>query len=233
MLQNATVPSAPGAKITITSNCSGAQPWHLAPVAAAGAYLIKQPATGLCATIDKNLEFVTAVACGGGRSMAAELEQQVWLHDPVEGQLWSKADGAQKFWGKGHCLTAVEPNPLMKAALATRVTSSDDKVVGLDWQCVSANTTGCSRPDRPGCIGNASTALGLSQSEQCTSSPFALPDGAVFIIATAIVTQGECEGCDADAHGAVDTALTTAKQANTASVLAAHHKWWDSYWRSE
>ena len=102
---NASVPSAPGRKITITDDCSAdGTKWQLA-ASPDGNYTLKHPKSGLCATLDPNLEFVTAVPCGGNASL-----RQTWGADPHEGQLHNLA-GLPKRWGEGRCLQAVEPNP--------------------------------------------------------------------------------------------------------------------------
>jgi hypothetical protein len=118
------------------------------PGAAVGEFRIRDGASGLCATLDTNLEFVTAVACPDSAADAAQGDDAApppgppaadfasWMHDAREGQLWSKA-GPAKLWGQGRCLTAVEPNPLMRAALATRVT--DTKVNSQGWPRPWAN----------------------------------------------------------------------------------------------
>jgi hypothetical protein len=110
--------------------------------------------------------------------------------------------------------------------------------LALRWACAAVNTTGCrdgqgpGQPGKPGCDPNASSALGLSQTQRCTSAEFALADGAELTVATAVITHGECEGCNPDAEGAAAAALDLVKNVNTPALLSSHYEWWDAYWRT-
>ena len=166
LMRNATVASAPGAKITISEDCDSSA-WMAVPGSVAGEFTIQHAASGLCATIDSNLEFVTARPCNASAS--------VWLFDAHQGQLSSKA-GEAKQWGQGNCLTAVEPNPRQVAALALRVAGKDGALQKLAWTCGAEDRMPHAK------------AYQHNGSQICTAS-LPLPDGADFTLTTAIITQ--------------------------------------------
>ena len=133
LTENASVATAPGRKITISANCSApAAQWQLKPQQQPGGnngkggnYSLRHGPTGLCAAVDSNLEFVTAVACDddldnhnadeasdrhdGGGSVAPPLRQQSqkppgsngtrqsWAFDRGEGYLSSVAGLPMRF----------------------------------------------------------------------------------------------------------------------------------------
>ena len=191
----AVVNSSSGTKLTI-GDCSGGdkEGWHLA-----GAVLTSS--AGKCAGLDANGEFLLAL------NSCANATQ--WGYDAPSQHLYSLAAGEHK-WGKGRCLTAVEPNPLVVAAMALRVVDSSGAIVPLK----SSTTT----PE----MHHSSLTLDLDSLK-----------GSATIL-TAIITKGDCTGCDpdvADPEGAA-LALVDKHAKDTAAVGASHAAAWGAYWRA-
>ena len=199
----ATVPAENGtSKITIgaCSATGGTEGWHLAPMGGAG--LVLTSTSGKCAGLDANGEFLVAVdSCSAATQ---------WAYDAPSQHVYSLAAGNHK-WGQGRCLTAVEPNPLVIAAMALRVVDSSGAAVPVK----SASTS----PEQH----HSSFTISLD----------ALT-GPVTML-TAIITKGNCTGCDADItdpEGAASALVDRHAQDSAAAAGAAHSVWWAEYWNA-
>ncbi len=251
LTENASVSSAPGRKVTINANCTAdAAQWRLKPHPG-GNYSLQHEPSGLCAALDPNLEFVTAVACNTSAA-AAELEDgqvknltkdlhqtppvstyahQIWTYHPHEGYL-SSAAGLPVRFGEGLCLTAVEPNPRVLVGAATQISGLQHKA---SWSCHGAEAR--SAPNSWTYVWNYSSA--------CNTS-FALVDEAELVLTTAVSFAGDCVACGSmvfdDPSPTPPTtispnevvrsvvALISDRGANTTSCLSDHRSWWSDFW---
>lgn len=93
--------------------------------------------------------------------------RMVWSYNATSKHLYTDSDT----WGTGTCITAVEPNPLVKSAIASSISSSINGGVPL-----IINTSTGTDPD--------SSAMEVT-----------LRDGEVLTIVSAVVTAGDCRGC--------------------------------------
>ena len=255
LTENASVPSAPGRKVTISANCTAdAAQWQLKPHPG-GNYSLQHEPSGLCAALDPNLEFVTAVACNisaaagepdykedHSMKLTTALQQtppvstsahQIWTFDPHEGYL-SSAAGLPVRFGEGLCLTAVEPNPRVLVGAAMQISGLQHPA---SWTCHGAEAR--SAPNSWTHVWNYSST--------CNTS-FALVDEAELVLTTAVSFAGACVACGSmtsDEPSSEPTPLTTIspnevirsvvalisdRAANTTSCLSDHRSWWSDFW---
>ena len=188
-------------KITIGS-CSATptEGWHLASMGGAG--LVITNSGGTCAGLDVNGEFLVAVdSCSSATQ---------WEYDAQSQHVFSLAAGNHT-WGQGRCLTAVEPNPLVVAAMALRIVDSSGAAVPVQSSSTSPEQHHSS----------------LTMSLDALTGPVTM--------LTAIVTKGSCTGCDSDVNDPEGTAAALVdKHArdSAATAGAAHAVWWQDYWDS-
>jgi hypothetical protein len=164
-------------------------------------------AAGGCAGLDPAGHFLIPASC----HLATR-----WGVDDESKHLYSLTAGEHR-WGSGRCLTAVEPNPVVVAAMALRVVDS----------------------------AGAGVPLGGAPSTDATrSSTVTLDLGALhgqpLTILTAILTQGNCTGCNPDVSDVITDGITGVEQSaidllnyrakDIAHVASVHQEWWHSYW---
>ena len=195
-----TVDGTNGSKLTI-GECSAGdkEGWRLA--AKGAGLVITSSAAGKCAGLDANGEFLEAADCDNAT---------VWAYDAPSKHLYSIAAGEHK-WGHGRCLTAVEPNPFVVAAMALRVVDSSGAAVPLLASATSPE------------LHHSSLSLSLDHLQ-----------GPLTIL-TAIITQGDCTGCDpevSDPEGSAMALVEKHAKDNAASARAAHAAWWSDYWQA-
>eukprot|EP01052_Picozoa_sp_SAG31_P001662 SAG31_NODE_56_length_29726_cov_41.443312_12_plen_442_part_00 len=186
----------PSLLTTAPSSSVGVSP----PTMPAG--LVLMDASGSCAGLDANGEFVAKVNCATATR---------WLYDATSKHLF-RSDSSNDWGSHAACLTAVEPNPLVVAALATRlIDSSGNPIVDSSSR-------------------SATDGLTSSWFTVDLDSP-AFENGTVYLV-TSIVTQGDCTGCRSktnDPEAAATTLLN--KHASSLSDLQEQHmKWWTDYW---
>ena len=133
-------------------------------------------ATGGCAGLDPAGNFlIPASSCHFATR---------WGIDDESKHLYSLAAGEHR-WGSGRCLTAVEPNPVVVAAMALRVVDSAGARVPLG----GAPTTDATR--------SSTITLDLNALH-----------GQTLTILTAILTQGNCTGCNPDVSDVITDGIT-------------------------
>lgn len=163
--------------------------------------LVLTDVLGNCAGLDSNDEFIQAEPCAAATR---------WGYDPSSGHVYSLSAGDHK-WGGGRCLTAVEPNPLVVAAMALRVI--DD--AGVPVPLVGALVTDGSR------ISSLNISLDALK-------------GKPVNILTAMVVQGNCTGCNPDVKDiemSAETLLNKRSQ-DISGVAKSHQAWWQTYWQN-
>ena len=167
-----------------------------------GAGLVVTNSEGKCAGLDANGEFLEAVdSCNSATQ---------WVYDSKSQHVFSLAAGNHK-WGQGRCLTAVEPNPLVVAAMALRIVDSSGTAVPVQSSLTSSEQHHSS----------------LTMSLDAFTGPVTM--------LTAIITKGNCTGCESDVNDPEATAVAlvdTHAQDSATAVGAAHALWWQDYWGS-
>ncbi len=163
--------------------------------------LVLTDVSGQCAGLDGNGEFLQSESCASATR---------WGYDLESGHLYSLAVGDHK-WGGGRCLTAVEPNPLVAAAMALRVVDSDGQPIALSGTPVTD--------------GNRTSSMNISLDGLA---------GKAIRILTAIITQGNCTGCKPDVQDIESAAelLVNTRSQDVQAVVSSHQAWWKEYWQA-